>query len=462
MTRDSDNRMDLAGKNLGVQNGSEVPARRASVADTVAIIGKALLPTFAGGVIKRRPSVLAVAQKFQLDALSVPLFQRLRRRYGPGPLRLRIPGRSIAVVLSDADAGRLLQGSPQPFSPSTVEKRAALSHFQPHGVLISRGPVRAERREFNATTLQADRPMHEIAGDVVAVVREEAGGLVDPSGGELDWDTFNRAWWRIVRRVTLGDLARTDEEVTDLLDNLRLDANWAYLHPQRRGRRRAFDARLRSYVDRAEPGTLAKLVADTPVDDERVDAVGQIPHWLFAFDAAGMAAFRTLALLATHPAHAERARADIEGLDADQPQLMPYLRACLLDTVRLWPTTPAILRESTDETRWGTATLPAGTEFLIYTPFLHRDPETLPYADVFEPGIWLDGTARTNPALVPFSAGPAQCPGRNIVLLVVSTLLAELLRQGRYELVSAPDLDPGEPIPATIDNFGLRFRTTPI
>lgn len=40
-----------------------------------------------------------------------------------------------------------------------------------------------------------------------------------------------------------------------------------------------------------------------------------------------------------------RARADI---DAD----FPFLRACLLEAVRLWPTTPAILRQPNKETVW--------------------------------------------------------------------------------------------------------------
>jgi hypothetical protein len=41
--------------------------------------------------------------------------------------------------------------------------------------------------------------------------------------------------------------------------------------------------------------------------------------------------------------------------------------------------------------------------------------------------IWLDGRARQYPQLVPFSAGPAECPGRNVVLLTTSSLLAKLL-----------------------------------
>ncbi|QWF77798.1 cytochrome P450 [Amycolatopsis sp. CA-230715] len=437
--------------------GTEDLVKVASVLDTVRIAGKAVLPTLAGGVIKRRPRVLAAAQKLRLDGPSIPLFQSLRHRYGPGPLRLRIPGRSIAVVLSGADVGRVLEGSPAPFTPATTEKKAALSHFQPHGVLISEQPERGERREYVESVLETERPLHEIAAAAVTVVEEETAALLENRGGELDWDAFNIAWWRIVRRVVLGDGARDDDEVTDLLAKLRRDANWAYLHPDKDETRRRFETRLRGHLDRAEPGSLAQVMATTSAGGE-VDPVGQVPHWLFAFDAAGMVTLRTLALLATHPEQDTEARAEIDGLDLGAPQALPYLRASVLDTVRLWPTTPVLLRESTAETAWGEDTkLPAGTEFLVFTPFFHRDGESLPYADRFSPESWLDGSAQRKPALVPFSAGPGECPGRNVVLLVVSTMLANLVRAKRFRLVSPPPLSPGAPLPPTIDNFGLRF-----
>jgi cytochrome P450 len=47
-----------------------------------------------------------------------------------------------------------------------------------------------------------------------------------------------------------------------------------------------------------------------------------------------------------------------------------YLRAVFLDTQRLSPTTPVILRETTEETRWGDKTLTKGTGIVIFTPFL--------------------------------------------------------------------------------------------
>jgi cytochrome P450 len=429
----------------------------ASVAETVRVAAQVALPTLLGGVIKRRPAAIAVAEKLQLDRPGVNLLRRLRERHEGRPLKLRVPGRSIELALSAEDVGTLLAGAPTPFSPSTVEKRAALGHFQPHGVLISDAAGRGPRRRFTEAVLEPGRPLHELAAPFARAITEEISVLLGEAtqDGELTWDAFNVAWWRLARRVVLGSHARDDSTVTDLLARLRLDANWAYVHPKRKQLREQFHDRLTAHLGRAEPGSLAAVIADVGAEPE-VGPADQVAHWLFAFDAAGMATFRALALLATHPAALERARTELGDADLAEPQQLSYLRASTLESLRLWPTTPMLLRESTEETSWG----PAGTTVLIFTPFFHRDAD-LPYADRFEPDIWLDGRAEANPALVPFSGGPALCPGRDLVQFCASTTLANLVRHHGFDQASGPALSPDRPLPATLDNFHLKFTLLP-
>jgi hypothetical protein len=45
-------------------------------------------------------------------------------------------------------------------------------------VLISGGDARAERRRFNEEVLDTARPIHRLAGDLVAKVRDEADGIL--------------------------------------------------------------------------------------------------------------------------------------------------------------------------------------------------------------------------------------------------------------------------------------------
>jgi cytochrome P450 len=118
---------------------------------------------------------------------------------------------------------------------------------------------------------------------------------------------------------------------------------------------------------------------------------------------------------------------------------------------------PGLLRETTTETVWGNGTLPAGTALVIFTPFFHRDDESLPYADRFEPDVWLDPDGPGDWPLIPFSAGPVECPGRNLVLLTTSHFLSVLLSGAS---VRGGGLDPGAPLPATLSPFGLRFSVS--
>jgi cytochrome P450 len=423
---------------------------RASLAETARVAGRIFVPTLAKGVVIRRPGALKAAQKWQWDAGAISTVQRLRAEHGTAPIRMRIAGREVVLLIQPEDVARVLADSPEPFALATTEKTAALRHFQPHGVLISRGEERTRRRQFTEAVLQPERPLHELADPVVTVVRDEMDLVIRHAlaTGTLDWAGFARGWWRAVRRVVLGSAAREDQDLTDDLAALRAGGNWAYLHPRRKALRARFERSLRAHLDRAEPDSLAALTGP--------DGASQVPHWLFASDAAGIATFRTLQLLAAYPDQTAELRGDLEGVDLRQPQQLEHVRAAVLESVRLWPTTPLLLRQSTTSTTWGGQELPAGTTFVIFTPFFHRDWQSLTYANRFAPRIWLDGEAARNPALVPFSDGPGVCPGRNLVLLMASTAVAALLEHHRPTAMSKVSMTPD--VPATVNHFDLTFR----
>lgn len=419
--------------------------------------------SIAAGVIARRRPVVRLLEKMQADERAVRRLQLLRQRYGAGPVELVIPGRRILVVIDPADVARVLDGAPDPFHPANREKRKTLQWHQPRGVLISRGPIRAERRLVNEAALDTDLPVHRMAPLFAEKIAEEARRIADDAAvrGRLDSSTFTTAWWKLVRRIAFGDAARNDDKITDLLLRLRKAGNWSFAALPHHKRRSQFFERLYAYAESPEPGTLLAALAEVPAGGA-VDPVGQVPQWIFAFDAAGMATARALALLATHPD--ERTRALADAADPDQPALRPFLRACVQESVRLWPTTPTILRDTTADTTWGSGddqwTVAAGAALMIVTPAFHRD-DSLPFAHRFAPDIWLDGTAARYPQLVPFSAGPAVCPGRNLVLFTTSTLLAQLLRALTFELTSSPRPTPDRPLPMTLNQLTLEFAVQP-
>jgi cytochrome P450 len=262
-----------------------------------------------------------------------------------------------------------------------------------------------------------------------------------------------------VRRVVFGTRARDDRELTDMLTRLRADANWAFLKPRRKELRARFRSGIEARLAAAEPGSLAHSMAGMHYPAEAAP-VDQVPQWLFALGNAGMVVFRALAVLATHEDQAGRARAEALG-DRTGGRELPYLRACVLETLRLWPTTPMILRQTTRTVRWDGAEVPERCGVLIYAPYFHRDERHLGHAHDFEPGRWLDEADGGTWPLVPFSDGPAACPGKQLTLLLASAMLASLIRGSRFVLASPRRLVPGSPLPGTLDHFSLRFATGP-
>ncbi|UMB68940.1 cytochrome P450 [Mycobacterium paraterrae] len=421
--------------------------------------------SIAAGVLARRRNVVRALERIQADKRAVTRMHKLRAEFDGGPVELRLPGRRYVVITDPEEVGQVLEDSPNPFHPANIEKRKALQWFQPHGVLISRGPIREQRRALNEAALETASEIHSLAGDFVTVIREEADRLsfVAVRLGHLDSTHFMAAWWRIVRRVTLGDSAADDEAITDQLMRLRKAGNWSFLAIPRRGLRERFTEHLYRYAETPQPGTLLHALAQIPAGGA-LDPVGQVPHWLFAFDAVGMASIRALALLSTHPEQLDRALKDA----ADPDEVLPrtFLHACMLESVRLWPTTPTILRDTIEDTEWrskaGQFTISAGAAVMVAVPAFHRDEQLLPFAHQFTPDIWLDGRAQQHPALVPFSAGPAECPGRNLVLFLAATTMAHLLSSLRLGMRSRPTLSPSEPLPMTLNQLTIDFAVEPL
>lgn len=439
--------------------------RWTSLSDSWCVVRDVLIPTIAMGPIIRRPTMTRRAEAHDHVERAVKTLQRMRDRYGPGPLMLRIPFRNQAVLLDGEDARRVLEASPDPFTPASSEKRAALGHFEPGVSLITRGPKRAPRRALNDGALEPECPVHHLSAALLAVIDEEATILFeelrDQAHRPLQWEQFKRTWMRVVRRVVFGDAARDDERIIEIMETLRSAGNWAWFGPRRPALRRELHARIERYIDRAEPGSLVAQLAAMLPSQEQCPA-HQVPQWLFAFDPAGMTVFRALALLSTHAEALPRAMAEVAGGAVGQPH-RAFLRATILETLRLWPTTPMILRQTTRPTVWPGGTMPAGTGVLVYAPLFHRDDRLLPHAHSFHPDLWMEddrqvqGFPPQSAAFFPFSGGPAHCPGQNLVLMLTSAMLAALLHRAAFELIDPHRLPVGR-LPGLLDHFTLQFR----
>lgn len=430
----------------------------ASLRENVQFNQLIIVPNAVQGLFRRRPAPVAVATKLDVDRWAVGLLSGMRRRYGGGPVWVRVIRDRALLLLSVDDVRRALEDSPDPFAADPPAKRRGMGHFQPDALTLSRGELWANRRRFADAVLEPGRPAHGLGDRFAAVVDEEVTVLLDEVDGPVGYEPFHQMFRRIVRRVVLGDAARDDERVSDLLAKLMAEANG--MPGARSASYAPFTDRIRAYVEAAEPGSLVSLFGAAPHDaDTCVD--GQVTHWLFAMqDTLAANTLRTLAVLVQHPDQLARVERDLAAADLYSGvglAELAYVQACLHEAMRLYPTTPLLSRETVSELSWNGAPVPAGTQVLFSNVFLHRDRDRLAYADQFMPHAWVEGEAAADWGFNHFSHGPQGCPGTNLSLLVGSAVLGQLLAR-RQVTALEPRLDAAKPLPHMLDYFRVRLE----
>ena len=115
---------------------------------------------------------------------------------------------------------------------------------------------------------------------------------------------------------------------------------------------------------------------------------------------------------------------------------LPYLQACLNETLRLYPTIIATLpRTALRDTTVCGIHVPKGSVVGTQNYTIHRDPEAFPDPEDFRPERWLDEDGRFKDddrmkmAFVPFSVGSRKCIGINLAMMeLVKVTAAFFLR----------------------------------
>nr|CAD7569350.1 unnamed protein product [Timema californicum] len=177
------------------------------------------------------------------------------------------------------------------------------------------------------------------------------------------------------------------------------------------------------------------------------DIIYEVNTFLIAgHETSALASSFCLMMLALHTNFQDSAWQELEeifGHSDREPTLqdlrnMKYLERCIQETLRLFPSAPAIGRKLQEDLQLGKYIIPAGCEVLIPIITVHRMKEHYPNPNKFNPDNFLpDRVQERHPYVyIPFSAGPRNCVAQKFAMIESKVIISTVLRQFRLEPIT--------------------------
>jgi len=413
--------------------------------------------------------------------------RELLRRFRANQLAVWTPGHFAAdffttrIFLRDL----VVCNSPETVQAAFVQNPAALERKSPQmrhalepligdGLFISDGLVWKERRRLvqavtHVSRLDALTPVTtEVAAERQLARRARQGETVDvlaemaQLAAEIICRTlFGRALGADAATEVTEAFSRYQAMVgqTDLPSLLGLPNWWPRLG---RRRLRAQVRRIHAVVDRLIDGALAGAEADSLIGAmgrARLPGGGTLPRAALRNEAATlfMAGHETTAntlawawyLLSQDPASAGRLRAEaravLQGRAAGHDDLaaLPFTRAVVEETLRLYPPVPLLGREAQADFTLAGHPVRKGALVLVAPWLLHRHRKYWSEPDSFVPSRFLpDAPPPPRHAFIPFSLGPRVCTGAAFGLAEVMICLATLAQEFTAVLPPGAEVQP--------------------
>ncbi|GAB0094259.1 Cytochrome P450 [Sergentomyia squamirostris] len=206
--------------------------------------------------------------------------------------------------------------------------------------------------------------------------------------------------------------------------------------------------RLKERPDGEENESVLKKLLDV---DPKV-AVIMVTDSLFAgVDTTASLTFSVLYCLAKNPEKQEALRREIltilpeksSKLTVENMANMPYLRACIKETLRVQPVTFGNFRTTNEDVVLKGYHIPKGTDILMAGQLIQKDETYFQNAKSFVPERWIRApnskitcpvNASSHPfAYIPFGFGTRMCIGRRFAEMEVESLVCRLVRNYKIE-----------------------------
>jgi unspecific monooxygenase len=233
------------------------------------------------------------------------------------------------------------------------------------------------------------------------------------------------------------------------------------------------EARLRAPTDEGKPRDLFDLLlaARDPETGEafsRAQLRDQMATMIVAgHETTALTLFWSLYLLASSPADQERVAEEVCNLDlsadgaADALARLPYTKAVVNESLRLYPPAFALARIAAGPDQLGDVAVRRGILIMISPWVLQRHLRLWKDPDAFNPSRFLNNAPLAHRfAYMPFGAGPRICIGAQLALTEACLVLATMVQRFQLTLADARPVLPAAVIVTQPDHAAL-FRLRP-
>lgn len=127
----------------------------------------------------------------------------------------------------------------------------------------------------------------------------------------------------------------------------------------------------------------------------------------------------------------------------DDAARLRYIEAVALESMRLKPVSPTLFHDALEDVVIEGVEVPKGTGILLQTHAAGLQEAHFVHADQFIPERWMEGgcpagQAHNQKAFIPFGAGPRFCPGYQLAMLEIKTLLSMVCKNFSVTMETPP------------------------
>lgn len=379
------------------------------------------------------------------------------------------------------------------------QMRHALQPLLGDGLFVSDGATWAERRKLVAPIIHGSRVPGFAPIMVDTIEEKRAEWASKPSGSEVDAlaemahlaaEIISRTiFGRQLGKDYAGEVVRGFTEYQKHIDQVDLYAIFGFpdWFPRFRGKAvkqaktrilEVLDEIIDSYHARKDAGEVSVIGGLLEARDDNGNPLSREAirnEAAVIFMAGHETTANTLAwtwfLLSQSSRVLDKLHAEIDAVLGDRTPIfkdiasLPYAKAVIEETLRLYPPVPILAREATQDTSISNKPIRKGSLVLVVPWLMHRNPVLWDLPDTFWPERFLQDSMKPNKyGYVPFSIGPRICPGLQFGMTESILSLAMLARHFDLRLKPGTDvqpvcrltLRPGETLPMMLQPRSVR------